>query len=102
MAKLTPAQEHQMAFLGAALLVPDKARATIMRMSPAMIEAGALRELFAAIYQLTFEGKGIDPLTVAHRAGDQHRQLIMTAAQTCPSVSHLDDYETLVVEDWRS
>ena len=101
MAKLTPAQEHQMAFLGAALLVPDQARANIMRMSPAMFEAGALREIFTAIYQLAFEGKGIDPLTVAHRAGDGHRQLIMTAAQTCPSVSHLDDYETLVVEDWR-
>lgn len=101
MSKLSPAQQHQLAFIGAALLVPKEARDSIMRMSPAMFEQGALRDVFTAIYQLSFEGKGIDPLTVAHRAGDQHRQLIMNAAQTCPSVSHVADYETLIVEDWR-
>lgn len=101
MDKQTPQQQHQIAFLGAVLLVPDKAKVNIMRMSPAMFDEGALRDIFTAIYQLCFEGKGIDPLTVACRAGDQNRQLIMYAAQTCPSVSHLDDYETLVVEDWR-
>lgn len=101
MNKLTPAQQHQMAFIGAALLVPKDARDSIMRMSPAMFEQGALRDVFTAIYQLSFDGKGIDPLTVAHRAGEQHRQLIMTAAQTCPSVSHVSDYETLIIEDWR-
>src|SRR5699024_10448998 len=76
-------------------------RDSIMRMSPAMFEQGALRDIFTAIYQLSFEGKGVDPLTVAHRAGDQYRQLILTAAQTCPSVSHVTDYETLIIEDWR-
>lgn len=101
MDKQTPQQRHQLAFLGAALLVPDEAKVNVMRMNPAMFDEGALREIFTAIYQLCFEGKGIDPLTVASRAGDQHRQLIMYASQTCPSVSHLDDYETLVVEDWR-
>ena len=101
MSKLSPAQQHQLAFIGAALLVPEEARDSIMRMSPAMFEQGALRDVFTAIYQLSFEGKGVDPLTVAHRAGDQHRQLIMNAAQTCPSVSHVTDYETLIVEDWR-
>mgnify|MGYP001623672916 FL=1 len=101
MDKQTPQQRHQLAFLGAALLVPDEAKVNVMRMNPAMFDEGALREIFTAIYQLCFEGKGIDPLTVASRAGDQHRQLIMYAAQTCPSISHLDDYETLVVEDWR-
>lgn len=101
MNKLTPAQQHQMAFIGAALLVPDQAKTNIMRMSPAMFEEGALRDVFTAIYQLSFEGKGIDPLTVAHRAGDQHRKFIINAAQTCPSISHVDDYETLVVEDYR-
>lgn len=101
MNKLTPAQQHQMAFLGAALLVPDEAKDHVMRMAPAMFDEGALRDVFTAIYQLSFEGKGIDPLTVAHRAGDQHRQLIVTAAQTCPSISNLADYETLIIEDWR-
>lgn len=101
MAKLTPQQEHQMAFLGAALLVPGEARPSIMRMSPAMFDDGPLTEIFAAMYGLAFEGKGIDPLTVAHRAGEHNRALIMQAAQTCPSVSHLADYETLIVEDWR-
>lgn len=101
MDKQTPQQRHQLAFLGAALLVPDEAKVNVMRMNPAMFDEGALREIFTAIYQLCFEGKGIDPLTVASRAGNQHRQLIMYASQTCPSVSHLDDYETLVVEDWR-
>ena len=101
MSKLSPAQQHQLAFIGAALLVPKEARDSIMRMSPAMFEQGALRDVFTAIYQLSFEGKGVDPLTVAHRAGDQHRQLILTAAQTCPSVSHVADYETLIIEDWR-
>ena len=101
MAKLTPPQQHQMAFLGAALLVPDEARPHIMRMSPAMFDDGPLAEIFAAMYGLAFEGKGIDPLTVASRAGDHNRALIIQAAQTCPSVSHLADYETLIVEDWR-
>lgn len=101
MSKLSPAQQHQLAFIGAALLVPKDARDSIMRLSPAMFEEGGLRDVFTAIYQLSFEGKVIDPLTVAHRAGDQHRQLILTAAQTCPSVSHVADYETLIVEDWR-
>lgn len=101
MSKLSPAQQHQLAFIGAALLVPKEARDSIMRMSPAMFEQGALRDVFTAIYQLSFEGKGVDPLTVAHRAGDQHRQLILTAAQTCPSVSNVADYETLIIEDWR-
>lgn len=101
MSKLSPAQQHQLAFIGAALLVPKEARDSIMRMSPAMFDQGALRDVFTAIYQLSFEGKGVDPLTVAHRAGDQHRQLILTAAQTCPSVSHVADYETLIIEDWR-
>ena len=101
MNKLSPAQQHQMAFIGAALLVPEEARRNVMRMSPAMFEDGALREIFTAIYQLAFEGKGIDPLTVANRAGNQHRELIVTAAQTCPSISHVDDYESLIFEDWR-
>jgi len=101
MDKQTPQQRHQLAFLGAVLLVPDEGKVNVMRMNPAMFDEGALREIFTAIYQLCFEGKGIDPLTVANRAGDQHRQLILYAAQTCPSISHLDDYETLVVEDWR-
>ena len=63
MDKQTPQQRHQLAFLGAALLVPDEAKVNVMRMNPAMFDEGALREIFTAIYQLCFEGKGIDPLT---------------------------------------
>ena len=88
---LTPAQRHQMAMIGGALVAPEKARESVMRLTPAMFEEGGLRDVFAAIYQLTFAGAGLDPLTVAAKAGDQYRPLILTAADTLPSISHIDD-----------
>lgn len=99
---LTPAQRHQMAMIGGALVAPEKARESVMRLTPAMFDEGGLRDVFAAIYQLTFAGAGLDPLTVAAKAGDQYRPLILAAADTLPSISHIDDYAALVVEDYRA
>ena len=65
--QMTRAQRNQMAFIGAALVAPEKAKDSICRLSPAMFEEGALRDIFTAIYQLTFAGAGLDPVTVAER-----------------------------------
>lgn len=100
--QMTRAQRNQMAFIGAALVAPEKAKDSICRLSPAMFEEGALRDIFTAIYQLTFAGAGLDPVTVAARAGDQYKRLILQAAETVPSISHIADYEALVVEDYRA
>ena len=100
--ELTRAQRHQMAVIGAALVAPDKARESVMRLAPAMFEEGALRDVFSAIYAMTFAGQGLDPVTVAAKAGEGSRALILQAADTLPSVSHIRDYEALVVEDYRA
>lgn len=97
----TKQQQNQMAFIGAALVAPDRAHDSICRLSPAMFDEGPLREIFSAIYRLTFAGKGLDPVTVAAMAGDQNRTLILQAAELVPSISHVADYEALVVEDYR-
>lgn len=99
--QLTRQQQNQMAFIGAALVAPDLAHDSICRLSPAMFDEGPLRDIFTAIYRLTFAGKGLDPVTVAAMAGDENRQLILQAAELVPSISHVADYEALIVEDYR-
>lgn len=101
MEKLTPQQRNQLAFLGGALVAPEKARDSILRLSPAMFQSGSLRRIFAAIRELTAQGRGLDPVTVAAKAGQDTRNLILHAAETVPSISHIADYEALIVEDYR-
>ncbi len=100
--QLTKQQQNQMAFIGAALVAPDLAHDSICRLSPAMFDEGPLRDIFTAIYKLTFAGKGLDPVTVAAMAGNENRQLILQAAELVPSISHVADYEALIVEDYRA
>lgn len=99
--QLTRSQRNQMAFIGAALVAPEKAKDSICRLMPSMFEEGALRDIFTAIYQLTASGAGLDPVTVVAKAGEQYKRLILQAAETVPSISHIADYEALVVEDYR-
>lgn len=100
--QLTKQQQNQIAFIGAALVAPDLAHDSICRLSPAMFDEGPLRDIFTAIYKLTFAGKGLDPVTVAAMAGNENRQLILQAAELVPSISHAADYEALIVEDYRA
>lgn len=100
--QLTKQQQNQIAFIGAALVAPDLAHDSICRLSPAMFDEGPLRDIFTAIYKLTFAGKGLDPVTVAAMAGNENRQLILQAAELVPSISHVADYEALIVEDYRA
>ena len=106
MAQITNAQRHQIAYLGAVLLEAPGYRDSVMRLSPAMFEPGILEDVFSAVYRLVFAGKGVDPITVADQAADAQnaeeiRQAIFRWAETCPSVSHLEDYEALLYEDYR-
>lgn len=100
-AKQDPVLAHQLAYLGAAILLQDGAKASLLRLMPAMFAPGGPQEIYTAMRSLAQEGAAIDALTVARRAGEEHRALIVRAAETCPSISHLEDYETLIVEDHR-
>ena len=107
MAQITNAQRHQIAYLGAVLLEAPGYRDSVMRLSPAMFEPGILEDVFSAVYRLVFAGKGVDPITVADQAAaaaqnaEDIRRTIFRWAETCPSVSHLEDYESLLYEDYR-
>ena len=101
MAQITNAQRHQIAYLGAVLLEAPGYRDSVMRLSPTMFEPGILEDVFSAVYRLVFAGKGVDPITVADQAAaaaqnaEEIRRTIFRWAETCPSVSHLEDYESL-------
>lgn len=101
MAQITEAQRHQMAYLGAVLLDAPGYRESVLRLVPALFEEGALQDVFTAIYGIVSAGGHVDPLTVAGKAGDQYREAMIIWAQTCPAVSHLEDYESLLFEDYR-
>ena len=107
MAQITNAQRHQIAYLGAVLLEAPGYRDSVMRLSPAMFEPGILEDVFSAVYRLVFAGKREDPITVADQAAaaaqnaEEIRRTIFRWAETCPSVSHLEDYESLLYEDYR-
>ena len=99
--KMTRQQRNQLAILGAAVLDAEACKSSVERLTPAMFEEGPLRELFAAIRDLMAEGAGVDVLTLENRLGSGYRQLIASAAETVPTLSHVQDYETLVLEDYR-
>ena len=97
----TRRQRNQLAMIGAALVDPAGAADSVRRLTVPMFEDGPLRKIFAAIQKLIMEGRGVDPVLVANLAGNENRQLIVYAAETLPSVSHVQDYEAAIFEDYR-
>lgn len=101
MKQWTPSQQNALAVIGAALLAPEASRPTVERLSHQMFEDGPLRKLFAAIKLQLTTGHSVDPVTILHMVGPEYKSLITTAAETVPTVSHVEDYGALVVEDYR-
>lgn len=99
--KITRQQRNQLAFLGAAILSPKTCRDSVLRLYPVEFEDGPLRRIFTAIRQLMRENKAVDVISVENIAGTDCRELIIQAAETTPTVSHVQDYEALIVEDYR-
>lgn len=99
--RTTTAQQHQLAVIGAALLAPEQCRPTVEKLTPEMFEEGPLRQLFGAIQLQLSTGHNLDPVILEKMLGTEFRQLMITAAETVPTVSHVADYEALVLEDYR-
>lgn len=97
----TRRQRNQLALIGAALVDPAGAADSVRRLTVPMFDDGPLRKIFAAIQKLIMEGRGVDPVLVANLAGNENRQLIAYAAETLPSISHVQDYEAAIFEDFR-
>lgn len=100
MDSMTHAQRTQMAYLGAALMDADAAHDSVMRLMPIFFDDGPLRQIFTAIFKMVFAGEAVDVVTVIAQVGDDKKTLIAQMAETCPSISHIDDYEALIVEDY--
>lgn len=101
MKQWTSAQQHQLAVIGAAILDPAACKASVERLSPEMFEEGALRQLFGAIRLQLSTGHNVDVVILEKMLGTDFRPLIVNAAETVPTISHVQDYEALVLEDYR-
>ena len=99
--KITTAQQHQLAVIGAAILDPAACKATVERLTPAMFEDGPYRQLFGAIKLQLDSGHNVDAVILERMLGGDFRPLIVSAAETVPTISHVQDYEALVMEDYR-
>ena len=96
--KITTAQQHQLAVIGAAILDPAACKATVERLTPAMFEDGPYRQLFGAIKLQLDSGHNVDAVILERMLGGDFRPLIVSAAETVPTISHVQDYEALVME----
>ena len=99
--KITTAQQHQLAVIGAAILDPAACKSTVERLTPAMFEDGPYRQLFGAIKLRLDSGHAVDAVILEKMLGSDFRPLIVAAAETVPTISHVQDYEALVMEDYR-
>lgn len=100
-AKITTAQQHQLAVIGAAILDPAACKPTVERLAPVMFEDGPYRQLFGAIKLQLDTGHNVDAVILEKMLGTDFRGLIVSAAETVPTISHVQDYEALVIEDYR-
>ncbi|MGN0707409.1 MAG: replicative DNA helicase [Faecalibacterium sp.] len=101
MTKITMAQQHQLAVIGAAILDPAACKDTVQHLTPEMFEDGPYRQLFGAIKLQLETGHNVDAVILEKMLGTDFRPLIVTAAETVPTLSHVQDYEALVMEDYR-
>lgn len=97
----TREQRNQLALIGAAILDAQKCQQSILRLYPVEFEAGPIRDIFKAIRQLVKQGKSVDVISLENLVGSDCRQLLVEAAETTPAVNHVEDYEALIVEDFR-
>ena len=97
----TREQRNQLALLGAAILDGKKCQASILRLYPVEFEEGPLRQIFSAIRQLIRQNKPVDVVTLENMVGSQYRRLMLEAAETTQAVNHVEEYEALIVEDYR-
>lgn len=98
---LTSAQQHQLAVIGAAILDPAACKASVERLTPEMFEEGPYRQLYGAIRLQFTTGHNVDAVILEKMLGSSFRGLIVSAAETVPTISHVEDYEALVLEDYR-
>ncbi len=99
--KYTPQQRVQLSFLGAALVAPDTCRDAFQRLTPAMFDEGEPRRLFTALYGMIAAGRGIDQVTAAQEVGADGQAFVIYCAETVPSVSHAEEYEQDIIENYR-
>ena len=99
--KISTVQQHQLAVIGAAILDPAACKDTVQRLTPTMFEDGPYRQLFAAIKLQLDTGHNVDAVILERMLGADFRPLIVLAAETVPTISHVQDYEALVMEDYR-
>ncbi len=99
--KITTAQQHQLAVLGAAILDPAACKATMQRLTPEMFQEGPYRQLAGAIKVQLDTGHNVDAVILERMLGADFRPLMMLAAEMVPTISHVQDYEALVMEDYR-
>lgn len=97
----TPEQRHQLAVIGAALMAPEACRDSVERLTPEMFEEGPLRRMFGALRLRLTTGNTLDTLILEKLVGADCHSLILEAAETVPTLSHVEDYEALVLEDYR-
>lgn len=97
----TREQRNQLALIGAAILDAQKCQQSILRLYPVEFEAGPIRDIFKAIRQLVKQGKSVDVISLENLVGTDCRQLLVEAAETTPAINHVEDYEALIVEDYR-
>ena len=97
----TREQRNQLALIGAAILDAQKCQQSILRLYPVEFEAGPIRDIFKAIRQLVKQGKSVDVISLENLVGTDCRQLLVEAAETTPAINHVEDYEALIVEDFR-
>ena len=100
-AKITTAQQHQLAVIGGAILDPAACKGTVERLAPVMFEDGPYRQLFGAIKLQLDTGHNVDAVILEKMLGTDFRGLSVAAAETVPTISHVQDYEALVIEDYR-
>lgn len=70
--KITTAQQHQLAVIGAAILDPAACKATVERLTPAMFEDGPYRQLFGAIKLQLDTGHNVDGIATSTKTTRKH------------------------------
>lgn len=102
---MTPSLLTQCSYIGCMLVDPERAKGSVSRLAPPMFDEGFPREVFAAAKDLLLQGKAVDPVTIAAfcaSKGPDCYQFVESCMEMVVSVSHLEDYEAIILEDYRT
>lgn len=92
--------DAEKSIIGCMVLDTDCAKEAVDRLSPEMFSNALYKKIFDVACDYYWEGKKIDYVTLAEKLPDYKTDLV-AFAEFVPRIGHIDEYITIVINDWR-